>query len=114
MYNSSGHLVGTYNDLRGNTQQGDTVTVSFTVPAGDYDQLSLVSYYAPESFYEANDASLQAVDQSVTQVFEPGYLHQCPLGHPAQLLLPGRLRLRYRDRHARPATRTTSTAPRTA
>ncbi len=72
VYNSGGHLVGTYNDLRGNTQQGDTVTVGFTVPAGDYDQLSLVSYDAPESFYSANDANLQTVDASVTKTFGPG------------------------------------------
>ena len=59
-------------NLRGNTQQGDTVTATFTVPAGDYDQLSLVSYNAPEPFFDANLASDQTVYQYVTQVFGPG------------------------------------------
>ncbi|MFI5457364.1 MAG: SdrD B-like domain-containing protein [Isosphaerales bacterium] len=59
-------------DLSGNTQQGDTITVTFTVPAGSYDQISLVSYNAPEGFYNANDANLQTVFQSVTQVEGPG------------------------------------------
>ena len=47
------------NDLRGNTQQGDTVTANFTVPAGYYDELSLVSYTAPESTYNADDSGSQ-------------------------------------------------------
>ena len=34
-------------DLGGNTQQGDTVIANFTVPAGYYDQLTLVTYTGP-------------------------------------------------------------------
>ena len=59
-------------DLSGNTQQGDIITVTFTVPTGDYDQISLVSYNTPEPFYNANDANLSTVFQSVTQVEGPG------------------------------------------
>ncbi len=59
-------------DLRGNTQQGETVTATFTVPAGQAVQLSLVSYNAPESFYNANDASLQTVYQQNTATYLPG------------------------------------------
>ncbi len=60
--------------LRGSTQQGETVSVTFTVPSGDYDQLSLVSYVAPQSYFSASSAYLQQVynNQSVTQVFGPG------------------------------------------
>ena len=72
VYNPTTMTTTTPADLRGNTQQGDTVSVTFTVPTGDYDQLSLVSYTAPESSYYADDADLQQVYQSVTQVFAPG------------------------------------------
>jgi len=72
VYNPSTHTTTTPSDLSGNTQQGDTVTVTFTVPNGYYDQLSLVSYNAPESFYNANDANLQTVFSYVTQVEGPG------------------------------------------
>ena len=58
--------------LRGSTQQGETVTATFTVPSGDYDQLSLVSYVAPQSYFSASSAYLQQVSQSVTGVFGPG------------------------------------------
>ena len=63
--------------LRGSTQQGETVSVTFTVPGGDYDQLSLVSYIAPQSYFSASSAYLQQIYnngrlQSVTQVFKPG------------------------------------------
>ena len=58
--------------LRGSTVQGETVSVTFTVPSGDYDQLSLVSYVAPQSSFSASSAYLQQVYQSVTQVFGPG------------------------------------------
>ena len=72
VYNPATNTTTTPSDLSGNTQQGDTVTVTFTVPAGDYDQLSLVSYNAPEPFYNANDANLQTVFQSVTAFEAPG------------------------------------------
>ena len=72
VYNPSTGITTTPTDLSGNTQQGDTVTVTFTVPAGNYDQISLVSYNAPEGFYNTDDANLQTVFQSVTQVESPG------------------------------------------
>ena len=72
VYDSTGHLVGTFGDLRGNIDQGDTVVVNFTIPAGDYEQPSLVSYTAPESSYNFNSAKYQTVYQSTTQVFGPG------------------------------------------
>ena len=43
-----------------------------TVPSGDYDQLSLVSYVATQPNFSASSAYLQQVYQSVTQVFGPG------------------------------------------
>ena len=60
------------NTLNGNTNQGDTVSATFTVPSGQYDQLSLVSYNAVEPFFNAKDAYTQTVYQSVTEVFGPG------------------------------------------
>ena len=72
VYNPATMTTTTPEDLSGNTQQGDTITVTFTVPTGDYDQISLVSYNAPEGFYNANDANLQTVFQSVTQAEAPG------------------------------------------
>ncbi len=72
VYNPATKATTTPSDLSGNTQQGDTVTVTFTVPSGDYDEISLVSYNAPEPFYDADDANLQTVFQSVTAVEAPG------------------------------------------
>ena len=100
VYNPATMTTTTPADLSGNTQQGDTITVTFTVPTGDYDQISLVSYNAPEAFYNADDANLQTVFQSVTQVEAPG-THTLSVTLP-QELLPGRLRLRDGDHHARP------------
>ncbi len=62
----------TVSDLAGNTQQGETVTANFTVPAGAYDELTLVTYTAPEGFYEAGDANLQVVSSVATGFFGPG------------------------------------------
>ena len=62
----------TYSDLAGITNQGDSVTANFTVPNGNYDQLTIVTYTAPEGFYNANDANLQVVYQVATGFFGPG------------------------------------------
>ena len=60
-------------DLRGNTQQGDTVTVTFTVPSGGLsDQLTLVSYTAPGSSFDATPAYQQQIFDLVSGVFAPG------------------------------------------
>ncbi len=72
VYNPTTGVTTTTSDLRGNSVQGDTVSARFTVPAGEYDQLSLVSYTAPESSFYTNDAYLQQVYQSITKVFGPG------------------------------------------
>ncbi len=58
--------------LSGNTAEGDTVTANFTVPAGYYDQLTLVVYSAPESSYNLDDANLQVITSVVTGFFGPG------------------------------------------
>ena len=73
VYNpSTGVTTKGITDLRGNTDEGDTVTANFTVPTGDLDQLSLVSYNAPESFFNSSTAGYQTVYQSVTQIFGSG------------------------------------------
>ena len=53
----------TVSDLSGNTQQGDTVTVTFTVPSGMNDQLTLVSYYAPSPSWSDSNAYQQLIYQ---------------------------------------------------
>ena len=62
----------TVTNLAGNTQQGDTVTVTFTVPAGMNDQLTLVSYYAPGSSFSDSTAYQQVIYQQATGTFAPG------------------------------------------
>ena len=62
----------TVTDLTGNTKQGETVSVNFTVPSGYYVELSLVSYVTPQSYFSGSSAYLQQPSQSVTQVFGPG------------------------------------------
>jgi SdrD B-like domain/Prealbumin-like fold domain len=66
------HCTTTVNDLGGNTQQGDTVTVTFTVPAGMSDTLTLVSYVAPGNSFSDATAYQQAIYQSATGTFAPG------------------------------------------
>ena len=63
----------TVTDLRGNTNQGDQVKVTFTVAAGTPPhQLTLVSYTAPSAIFDANVASQQQVYDYDTGVFGPG------------------------------------------
>ena len=62
----------TVTNLRGHTHQGDTVTVTFTIPAGKTDQVSLVSYTAPGSSFDASTASLQQIFQDATGTFSGG------------------------------------------
>ncbi len=60
-------------DLRGTTHEGDTVQVSFTVAAGTQpEQLTLVSYTAPGSTFDANTAAQQQIFDCDTGVFGPG------------------------------------------
>ncbi len=62
-------------DLRGNTNQGDEVTVYFTIlpgaPAAGI-TLTLVSYTAPGASFDANTASQQEIFEVATGTFEPG------------------------------------------
>ena len=62
----------TFTDLRGHVREGDTVTVTFTVTAGHTDELSLVSYTAPDSYFNAADASRQAVYQVAQGTYSAG------------------------------------------
>ena len=62
----------TVTNLAGNTQQGDTVTVTFTVPSGMNDQLTLVSYIAPGSSFSDSTAYEQVIYQQATGTFAPG------------------------------------------
>ena len=60
-------------DLRGNTNQGDEVTVTFTVAAGYQPHtITLVSYTAPGPTFVAADAYLQRIYDVATGVFGPG------------------------------------------
>ncbi|MGD0389906.1 MAG: SpaA isopeptide-forming pilin-related protein, partial [Tepidisphaeraceae bacterium] len=63
----------TVTNLRGATAQGETVTVTFTVPSGSAAmQYTLVSYNAPDSYFNASDASEQTIYQEATGTFGPG------------------------------------------
>jgi Ca2+-binding RTX toxin-like protein len=63
----------TLSTLRGMTHQGDEVQVTFTVaPGTPPHQLTLVSYTAPGSAFDANVASQQQVFDYDTGVFGPG------------------------------------------
>ena len=62
----------TVTNLRGNTQQGQTVTVTFTVPANTTDQVTLVTYTAPGSSYSQGTAYLQQIFDQATGNFGPG------------------------------------------
>jgi len=59
-------------DLRGNIHPGDTVEADFTVPAGESGKLSLVSYTAPQAYFDANTASRQKVFAFDTETFGAG------------------------------------------
>jgi uncharacterized repeat protein (TIGR01451 family) len=71
VYNNSCRST-TVSDLRGHTDQGDVVTVTFTVPAGMNDQLTLVSYIAPGPSFDANTAYQQQIYDEATGIFTPG------------------------------------------
>jgi uncharacterized repeat protein (TIGR01451 family) len=61
----------TVTDLGGNTQQGDTITVTFTVTMTE--QLTLVSYKAPSSAWNPSTAYEQTIyQQATTGIVGPG------------------------------------------
>jgi hypothetical protein len=59
-------------DLRGHIHEGDKVKVRFCVAAGHTATLSLVSYTAPGSSFDASKPYLQSVYQFATGVFTSG------------------------------------------
>jgi hypothetical protein len=59
-------------NLRGNTNAGDLVTAVFTVKAGWEQTLSLVSYTAPEPYFNSNTASQQKIFDLATGTFSGG------------------------------------------
>jgi hypothetical protein len=62
----------TVTNLRGNTQQGDTVTVNFTVVGHSPVRVSLVAYNAPGNTFDASTASEQVIFQDASETFSPG------------------------------------------
>jgi Prealbumin-like fold domain len=72
VYSSSCGYGQTFSTLSGNTQQGDVVTVNFTVTPGMTDQLTLVSYTAPSSTFSTSNAYEQQIYDDATGVFGPG------------------------------------------
>lgn len=59
-------------DLRGNTNAGDTVQAVFTVNSSTPVRLTLVSYTAPENYFNANTASQQKIYDIATGTFTTG------------------------------------------
>jgi hypothetical protein len=59
-------------NLRGNTNAGDLVTAVFTIKAGWEQTLSLVSYTAPEPYFNSNTASQQKIFDLATGTFSGG------------------------------------------
>lgn len=62
----------TFTDLRGKTQMGQTVTVTFTVSGTSSMLVSFVTYDAPSSTFDANIADQQTIFDIDSQVFGPG------------------------------------------
>lgn len=62
----------TVTDLRGNVNEGDTVTAFFKNGGTSPDTVSLVSYVAPGPTFDAGQAYLQSIYQFVTVTLDPG------------------------------------------
>ena len=62
----------TVTDLRSQTKQGDTVTVTFTVAGTTPAYVTFVTYNAPSATFDANIASQQTIDMQVGGMFTPG------------------------------------------
>jgi hypothetical protein len=69
-------------DLRGNTNEGDTVTAYFTYKGSHTDKVTLVSYYAPASSFDAKTAYLQQIYESKTIVVQPGKSYSITVHNP--------------------------------
>lgn len=62
-----------FDDLGGNTQQGATLTVTFTIPEGYSDiQVSFVTYTATQPYFDADEAHNQRVFDFDTSFFDAG------------------------------------------
>ncbi len=87
-------------NLRGNTAQGDLVQVTFTVAANVSNMpLTLVSYTAPGSTFDASDRQSAADLRGGHRHFLDRHLHADR--HDAELLLPGRFRGGAGHQHVR-------------
>ena len=71
-----------FSDLRGHIHEGNTVKVRFMVASNHTAKLTLVSYTAPGSSFDANKANLQSVYQFATGTFSPG-IHTMQVTIPA-------------------------------
>ena len=71
-------------NLRGNTKEGDLVTVNFTVKPtlGKNVVASFMTYTAPESYFNANTASQQKVYDLVTGSYAPGVTYNLTVRVP--------------------------------
>ena len=58
--------------LGDNTHQNSVIKVTFTVPAGVSEMVSLISYKAPAPNFDPNTASQQTIYQVVTNTYGPG------------------------------------------
>ena len=61
-----------YSNLDSRVRTGDTVSVSFTVPAGESDKVSLVSYQAPNGAFTNQNLAKQTLFDQATGTFGPG------------------------------------------
>jgi len=61
-----------FSSMSGNVHAGDTISVTFTVKAGMTEQFHLVSYTAPDAYFNANDAYEQQVYQQGGGTYGPG------------------------------------------
>ena len=71
-----------FSDLRGHIHEGNAVKVRFMVASNHTAKLTLVSYTAPGSSFDANKANLQSVYQFATGTFSPG-MHTMQVTIPA-------------------------------
>src|SRR5262249_31053653 len=67
-----GATTTTVSDLSGNTHQGDTVTVSFTVTTSTPTEVSLVAYNSPGPAFDATTASQQVIFAQASGTFTYG------------------------------------------
>ncbi len=72
IYNPDGTFRAHVDNLRGNVNPGDRVKAFFTVNAGHDEVVTLVSYTAPESYFNSNTASQQTVFDIDSAEFGPG------------------------------------------